>query len=846
MLSNGTGGSSSIFRDAYVTKCEEFGCTPMADVLSRADDAHDGILSLSNIVLNETHAAAVSSALQKDTTISIVKFRDCFLSDQGLSHLVAILKASPHITGLDLKSNGIGPEGCRRLAEVLRTNTTLLSLSLQWNETRTGALLEGLGANQGLLELDLRNNYLGAEAFAALARSLRANHSLQKLDLRYNKGRLAEGKMLAAAVRENESLTEVLCDFNDFDPADLQDIGRPPPPLHPQACVGKHTPVDTYTRRGVSYRASVLGVHISVIPPGPLTTHRCARPRLFFGGRFDGGGMTGGCAAVSVARNQVLITRREGDQSALARGWPLPPHLPLPCIPFPLHLLSCLSLHLPPVSNCSVRAQHARALESMQRQHDAHVHERDTELADLRARVAQLEEAARAADRSHEEACQKAAAQLGELGQVRTQLTEATQQLHQARAQGDRLAQARAAEAEEARQRVASLEGDLRAAQEREGRAKRGADEERTKLLEKVCLPAPPPATIRPDTRSGGPPDIRPRPCVTPVQCTASGEALRETQARLGQAQAALDAQTRGAEELQPPSLPPAPTSAAAPPPPPGQLQAERTEHERAMRDKQVELENAGVQAEQRLSALAAQHAEHKRVMEGRLAGLEEARARANEDAKQQGLLLAQVREADKQALEQLQMKLKEEEELRLEEMAERLAKIQDARQALQLNCDRQTARIGELEVQLQRATRAHQDEVAREQHRREDLQVNFEAARQALSQERASVASLQTECEAVRTQLAQARAEVVQNKQEAQAARAEQLGAKTALETLRRETAARTKLAEDQLAQAREELTRARAADNQRLRDLGTELTELITGAINQTRRKAGFEATR
>ncbi|KAJ4452736.1 hypothetical protein PAPYR_13021 [Paratrimastix pyriformis] len=82
--------------------------------------------------------------------------------------------------------------------------------------------------------------------------------------------------------------------------------------------------------------------------------------------------------------------------------------------------------------------------------------------------VAQLEEAARAADRSHEEACQKAAAQLGELGQVRTQLTEAAQQLHQERAQGDRLAQARAAEAEEARQRVAALEGDLRAAQERE------------------------------------------------------------------------------------------------------------------------------------------------------------------------------------------------------------------------------------------------------------------------------------------------------------------------------------------------------------------------------------------
>eukprot|EP00984_Skeletonema_dohrnii_P008654 scaffold3211_cov91-Skeletonema_dohrnii-CCMP3373.AAC.7 len=90
---------------------------------------------------------------------------------------------------LDLLDNKIGKEGAIALAEALKENTTLTTLTLGWNgidKEGAIALAEALKENTTLTALKLENNFIDNEGAIALAEALKENTTLTSLNLEYN------------------------------------------------------------------------------------------------------------------------------------------------------------------------------------------------------------------------------------------------------------------------------------------------------------------------------------------------------------------------------------------------------------------------------------------------------------------------------------------------------------------------------------------------------------------------------------------------------------------------------------------------------------------------------------
>jgi hypothetical protein len=64
---------------------------------------------------------------------SAVAFSDSFLGDEGCTALVLALQNNSTVTSLDLRGCNIRSEGASSLAQFLASNTTLVSLGLEWN-----------------------------------------------------------------------------------------------------------------------------------------------------------------------------------------------------------------------------------------------------------------------------------------------------------------------------------------------------------------------------------------------------------------------------------------------------------------------------------------------------------------------------------------------------------------------------------------------------------------------------------------------------------------------------------------------------------------------------------------
>ena len=82
------------------------------------------------------------------------------------------------------QGNNIRASAAEALGRLLRQNSTLLSICLEWNalgmiDSAFGAFCEGLSSNTKLQVLDLRNNQISHDGASDLAAALRRNTSLR-------------------------------------------------------------------------------------------------------------------------------------------------------------------------------------------------------------------------------------------------------------------------------------------------------------------------------------------------------------------------------------------------------------------------------------------------------------------------------------------------------------------------------------------------------------------------------------------------------------------------------------------------------------------------------------------
>ncbi len=109
----------------------------------------------------------------------------------GIIVLADALKTNGTLLHLDVRGNSIRNDGAIALGSLLKVNSTLQSLLMEWNcvgvfDSGMHALAESLTFNQTLQTFDLRNNKVSGAGAAMLAKALRHNTALRHLDLRWN------------------------------------------------------------------------------------------------------------------------------------------------------------------------------------------------------------------------------------------------------------------------------------------------------------------------------------------------------------------------------------------------------------------------------------------------------------------------------------------------------------------------------------------------------------------------------------------------------------------------------------------------------------------------------------
>ncbi|KAM8991915.1 leucine-rich repeat-containing protein 45 isoform 2-T4 [Ara ararauna] len=213
------------FRRAYARLC----AAPQEPVLRRLRERGAspgrGRLDLAAQSLSLETCGALGRLLPGAAPFAEVALGDCGLSEEGVALLLHGLCSNTTVKLLDLKGNNLRTMGAEALGKLLRQNKSIRSLILEWNslgmwEEGFSSFCQGLGANNFLQRLDLRNNQINHQGAGELAMALKQNASLQELDLRWNNIGLLGGRALLNCLHSNKTLKRLELAGNNV-PSDI-------------------------------------------------------------------------------------------------------------------------------------------------------------------------------------------------------------------------------------------------------------------------------------------------------------------------------------------------------------------------------------------------------------------------------------------------------------------------------------------------------------------------------------------------------------------------------------------------------------------------------------------------
>ncbi|XP_074703876.1 leucine-rich repeat-containing protein 45 [Strix aluco] len=212
------------FRRGYVRLC----AAPQEPVLRRLRGPRGrgaARLDLAALSLSLETCGALARLLPGAAPFSALALGDCGLSEEGVKLLLHGLCSNTTVKSLDLKGNNLRTLGAEALGKLLRQNKSIRSLILEWNslgawEEGFSFFCQGLGANNSLQQLDLRNNQINHQGAGELAMALKQNASLQELDLRWNNIGLLGGRALLNCLHSNKTLKRLELAGNNV-PSDI-------------------------------------------------------------------------------------------------------------------------------------------------------------------------------------------------------------------------------------------------------------------------------------------------------------------------------------------------------------------------------------------------------------------------------------------------------------------------------------------------------------------------------------------------------------------------------------------------------------------------------------------------
>ena len=214
------------------------GASVLAGTLSAAGSTVES-LRLDWNHIGDAGASAIGRALRGNQKLHVLGLERCGVGDAGATAIAIALGASdpsaeslydplePAATSameeLRLEGNRIGAAGAVALADALRVNHRLTSLSLALNPLGpegARAIASALKHNRGLTMLDLGECSIGEVGAAALGRALRGNTVLRSLKLHGNAIGSRGAASIAAALEINPTaLRELNMRMNQVDAA---------------------------------------------------------------------------------------------------------------------------------------------------------------------------------------------------------------------------------------------------------------------------------------------------------------------------------------------------------------------------------------------------------------------------------------------------------------------------------------------------------------------------------------------------------------------------------------------------------------------------------------------------
>lgn len=207
------------FKDLFLRQCKEDFVELQEQVLERIrlisspENSNPGIFDLAGLTLTIGTCNVLGKVLRHDLGFTEIIMADCMLHEEGVKALLSGLEFNTYLQLLDLRGNNLRQNSATALGHFLRQNHTLQTLCLEWNslglwEAAFGTLCEGLAANTGLTNLDIRNNEINHVGAQELALALKSNTTLNCVDIRWNNIGLVGGRALQKAVESNKNLVK--------------------------------------------------------------------------------------------------------------------------------------------------------------------------------------------------------------------------------------------------------------------------------------------------------------------------------------------------------------------------------------------------------------------------------------------------------------------------------------------------------------------------------------------------------------------------------------------------------------------------------------------------------------
>eukprot|EP00051_Salpingoeca_urceolata_P033044 m.18594 g.18594 ORF g.18594 m.18594 type:complete len:653 (-) comp5752_c0_seq2:466-2424(-) len=166
-------------------------------------------MDLSENAITEAGAAALGGALKKNTSLISLRLSDNELGPTGIKHVAAGLAANPAsaLRSLDASENSIESQGARFVGDLLKANTSLITICLEDNGIESAGaehLWAGLLSNTSLQTLQLDSNHIDAEGLAGLQLALQKCKTLQSISLKDNPLGDSGARMIAQCLMNNQ------------------------------------------------------------------------------------------------------------------------------------------------------------------------------------------------------------------------------------------------------------------------------------------------------------------------------------------------------------------------------------------------------------------------------------------------------------------------------------------------------------------------------------------------------------------------------------------------------------------------------------------------------------------